>query len=121
LNAVDRLDSVVLSMITPWFQRLQEVLKEMGERKTSGKRKGGRKAQKEDGEKDKFELILPTCGKLTVSRYAFLCFVVSPEYPGRHKLPSNLMVSIEVRQSVILIYVTKMSGFPYTNTNLFPC
>ena len=94
-------------MITPWFQRLQEVLKEMGERKTMGRRKGGRKAQKEEGEQNKFEIILPTCGKLTVSRYSFLCFVVSPEYPGRHKLPSNLMVSLEDQQCFLLIFLSK--------------
>ena len=83
-------------MITPWFQQLQEVLKEMGERKETSRRKGGRRAHKgEDGDKNKFEIILPNCGTLTVSRYAFFCFVVSPEYPGRHKLPSNLMVSIQ--------------------------
>ena len=78
-------------MITPWFQRLQEVLKEMGERKTLGKRKG-RRNKAEDGEQNKYEIFLPNCGKLTVSRYSFLCFMVSPEYPGRHKLPTNLMV-----------------------------
>ena len=93
LSAIDRLDNVVLSMITPWFQSLQEVLKEMGERKTMGKRKG-RRNKAEDGEQNKYEIHLPTCGKLTVSRYSFLCFMVSPEYPGRHKLPTNLMVNI---------------------------
>ena len=85
---------MVISVITPWVQQLQEVLKDMGERKTVGRRKGGKRfAKAEEGDQTKFEITLPTCGKLTVSRYAFLCFMVTPEYPGRYKLPDNLMVS----------------------------
>ena len=95
LNAVDRLDTVALSMITPWIQQLQEMLKEMGEKKGMGRGKGRKRVPKgEEGEQNKFEIILPTCGKLTVSRYAFLCFIISPEYPGRYDLPSNLKVSM---------------------------
>ena len=58
-----------------------------------GRRKGGKRTAKAEEGEQKFEITLPTCGKLTVSRYAFLCFMVTPEYPGRYKLPDNLMVS----------------------------
>ena len=114
-------------MITPWFQRLQEVLKEMGERKTLGKRKG-RRNKAEDGEQNKYEIFLPNCGKLTVSRYSFLCFMVSPEYPGRHKLPTNLMVitrkfiftnlkQINLKNDKISITLLKIKSHSFTGNH----
>ena len=82
-------------MITPWAQQLQEVLKDMGKGKDLGRRRGAKRAPKGDAaEATKYEVTFPTCGKLTVSRYAFLCFTVSPEYPGRYKMSDNLLVSV---------------------------
>ena len=68
------------SIITPWIQNLQEALKAINS-------KGRRKA------KSSCEVVLPYSGRLTASKSAFMCFTISPGFPGRTDLPENLMVS----------------------------
>ena len=78
IDALDRLTSIQTSIITPWIQNLQECLKAI-----HSKNRGRAKACK--------ELVLPYSGKLTVSKSAFMCFTISPGFPGRTDLPDNLV------------------------------
>ena len=86
IDALDRLSHVQTAVITPWIQSLQEVLKaNQGSKGRSGSSRKG----------NANELTLPNSGRLTVAKSAFICFTISPGFPGRVDLQENLMVRIK--------------------------
>ena len=100
IDALDRLTHIQTSVITPWIQNLQEALKAIHS-------KGRRKS------KSSSELVLPYSGRLTVSKSAFMCFTISPGFPGRTDLPENLTVSqfVKCKRRCFELTLTAIAGF----------
>jgi hypothetical protein len=69
------LDPNQLSTLVPWVQAIEETLKKLKRKKSSGK------------------VVLPNGESLVIASKAFLCFTCSPNYLGRNELPDNLKVT----------------------------